>query len=92
MLEDYIKPRFEVFDKPYLQVILGAVCIFLSVIVTMPLFLSNLLPGLALTLIAVGLVERDGLLISLGMAFGIICSILIIFIWFNIFNIFIKFG
>jgi len=84
--EKYIKPRYELFDRAFFQIILGCVCLLLSVIVAMPIFLSNFLPGIALTIISVGLIERDGLLIAIGMGFGILCGILILLIWMAIFN------
>jgi hypothetical protein len=85
-MEHYLKPRIEVLDKPFFQSILGCVCVLLSVIIAMPLFLSNFLPGTALTLIGIGLIERDGLLISIGVVFGIVSSFIILALWTTLFN------
>ena len=85
-IENSLKPRMEFLDKPFFQSILGCVCVLLSVIIAMPLFLSNFLPGIALTLIGIGLIERDGLVILIGVAFGIVSSFLVLAMWTTLFN------
>jgi hypothetical protein len=46
----------------------GAVCLILAVIITLPVPLGHMLPGTAISLLALGLIERDGLAIGIGVA------------------------
>jgi hypothetical protein len=55
-------------DRPFVQV-LGAVCLVLALILMLPIFLGNLFPGIAVALIAIGLIERDGVFVLLGLPF-----------------------
>jgi hypothetical protein len=58
--ERLLKPRLSVFVKDRAQNIIGAVCLVLAVILMLPIPLGNILPAAAISLIALGLLERDG--------------------------------
>ena len=51
--------------------IVGALMLIPSASILVPLPLTNSVPGLGITIAAVGLVERDGLLIILGLLIGL---------------------
>ena len=46
----------------------GAVCLILAVIITLPVPLGHMPPGAAISLLALGLLERGGLAIGIGLA------------------------
>jgi hypothetical protein len=48
--------------------LIGMVCLYLSLILFLPLPLVNAPPGICLALIALGLIQHDGLLIGAGLA------------------------
>lgn len=50
---------------------LGALALVLAIVVTLPIPLGNMLPAFAICLIALGVLERDGLWAGLGVAVGL---------------------
>ncbi len=64
-LERLSKPRMEFLaDSGRL---IGLVCLFLSVVIALPIPFGNLVPAVCLGLIAFGMVERDGLIVAVGL-------------------------
>ena len=45
----------------------GAICLVLAIIITLPIPLGHMVPGAAISLLALGLIERDGLVVAFGM-------------------------
>jgi hypothetical protein len=66
-LEKICKPRFAVVTEPIGKILIGIVIFALGVIMILPIpFLGNMPPGFAATLIAIGMTERDGLIVLIG--------------------------
>ncbi|MET0545841.1 MAG: exopolysaccharide biosynthesis protein, partial [Caulobacterales bacterium] len=55
-------------EGPAVQV-LGAFCLMLGLILMLPIFLGNLFPGIAIALMAIGLIQRDGLFVLMSTPF-----------------------
>jgi hypothetical protein len=51
---------------------LGAFCLLLAAILALPIPFGNMLPALAITLIALGVLERDGLWVLIGTVTGFV--------------------
>ena len=65
-LEQYMKPRHGWFCTPRADRIVGAACFMLAILLFLPIPFASLLPALALSLFALGLVKRDGIFIAGG--------------------------
>lgn len=65
-LEQYMKPRHGWFCTPRADRIIGAACFMLAILLFLPIPFASLLPALALSLFALGLVKRDGIFIAGG--------------------------
>ena len=52
--------------------LLGFVVVALALVIMLPLPFSNLPPAIALTCLSLGILERDGLLIGIGLVCAII--------------------
>jgi hypothetical protein len=65
-VEQYVKPRHEWFCTPRADRLVGAACFVLAVLLFLPIPFASILPALALSLFALGLVKRDGILIAGG--------------------------
>jgi hypothetical protein len=66
-LERFCKPRFAIVTDPVGKVLIGIVLFALGVIMILPIpFLGNMPPGFAASIIAIGMTERDGLIVLLG--------------------------
>lgn len=72
-------PRLLFLSTPIAERIVGGVlCIFCASILT-PLPSTNTVPGFAVALSSFGLMERDGLLIALGLVIGVMWVSLLVF-------------
>ena len=55
----------------------GLACLILSIILFLPIPLGNMLPSVAIAIIALGLLERDGLWILVGLATAVLSVIVV---------------
>lgn len=66
-LERLCRPRWAWLTTRLGRSCIGAIVVVLAIILLLPIpFLGNMPPGLAISILALGLIERDGLVISLG--------------------------
>ena len=71
-LERVLKPRFGfVVTSDLAERAIGLVTFFLSLVLFLPIPLNNMLPAAAISCIALGLAERDGLAVGVGYVLGI---------------------
>ncbi|EYD77647.1 Exopolysaccharide synthesis, ExoD [Rubellimicrobium mesophilum DSM 19309] len=68
----FTAPRLSVLGDPIAERLIGAFCLILSIVLVLPVPLGNMLPGIAICLIALGVLERDGFWIGGGIAVGAI--------------------
>lgn len=70
--EKITKPRFKFMTTHYAERILAIFIILFSAIIALPGPGTNGVPGLCVALIALGIIERDGLLATLGVVLGVV--------------------
>lgn len=75
--ERYLRPRLLPLTTRSAERLLGGFCAFLALLVALPIPLGNMLPALAISIIAIGMVERDGAWIIGGLCVGIASIILV---------------
>jgi hypothetical protein len=63
-LERLSRPRFQIVLRS--ERVLGLICRYLSVLLLLPIPLMNAWPALCLVAIALGMIQRDGLMVSVG--------------------------
>ncbi len=66
-LELIARPRVSWLAGDWTIAPIGAICLLLAVIITLPVPLGHMLPGAAISILALGLLERDGLVVGLGL-------------------------
>lgn len=71
-LERLVKPRILWLSGRWSRIPLGLVCFALAAIITLPVPLGHFLPGLAICVLALGLMERDGLVIGTGVCVSLV--------------------
>lgn len=76
-LERLMKPRWLGLSGKAGERVFGVFCLLLAVVLTLPIPLGNLLPAVAIAFMALGMIERDGLLILFGSLIGCIGLVLI---------------
>jgi hypothetical protein len=65
--EKLLKPRAPVLVRPPVEYFVGLVCLVLAAVLMLPIPLGNTLPALAISLLALGVLERDGVWIGIGL-------------------------
>lgn len=65
--ERMLRQRWWPLVSPGAERVLGFVCLMLAVLLSLPIPLGNLLPATAICIIALALLERDGLWVILGL-------------------------
>lgn len=74
-LERLLKPRLSCLLGTVQDRLMGIACLGLAVFMFLPIPLGNLLPAMALTAFALGLMERDGLLVLCGWLLTAACVV-----------------
>jgi hypothetical protein len=59
--ERMLQPRWTWLALPPMEYAIGAVCLALAMVLVLPIPLGNMLPALAISLLALGILEQDGL-------------------------------
>lgn len=75
--ERLMRPRFEFLAKPPAEYLVGAVCLVLSIILFLPIPLGNMLPAFTICVLALGVLERDGVWIGIGLACAIAAVVIV---------------
>lgn len=81
--ERIIKPRFFSGNR-LIERVLGLFALILALIVFLPIPLGNMGPSLALALMGLGLTERDGLLMGVGVIIGFAFSVVVSYVGYEI--------
>jgi len=72
-VERYIRPRFAPLSDPRLDRMHGTLALILAIMVTLPIPVFNIPPSIGLVLLAVGMLQRDGIFILASYATGAWC-------------------
>lgn len=75
--ERLLRPRWSVFVGYGAERVLGAVCLVLAAVLVLPIPLGNMLPAFAICIIALGVLESDGVWVLTGIVTGIASLILV---------------
>jgi len=78
--ERFIRPRLWPQRARLFERGLGVVALILAIIVFLPIPAGNLGPSYALALMGIGLVERDGLTILIGLVIGVVFSVILAYV------------
>jgi len=75
--EKLLKPRASVLAMPPMEYVVGLVCLVLALVLVLPIPLGNMLPALAISLMALGLLERDGVWVSAGVIMAAVSMVVV---------------
>lgn len=70
--ERLLRPRLIGLTRPPMEYVVGIVCLLLSVLLALPIPLSNIAPAMAISLLALGVLERDGWWVLAGLAMAVV--------------------
>ncbi|MGU3494361.1 exopolysaccharide biosynthesis protein [Xanthobacteraceae bacterium A53D] len=75
--EALLRPRLGLMVHPVAERVVGLMCFILAVILILPIPLGNMLPALAISLMALGLLERDGVWTVLGLITAVLSIVVV---------------
>lgn len=75
--EKLLCPRLLPVTAPQVERVVGGLCLLLAVVLFLPIPLGNMLPAFAISVIALGILERDGVWILAGSAIGILSMVIV---------------
>jgi hypothetical protein len=93
-IEKYTKPRINFVKSVYCEQIVGFTCLISAISVAIPLPFTNAIPAFGITVMALGMLSRDGFVIIAGFLFSIlgliVAAAFIIASWVTIKYLFIQ--
>jgi len=76
-LERYSRPRLEIMRRGLAERLLGLFVVTLGLVLALPIWGGNMLPAIAVAIIGIGLMERDGIAVLAGCAMGVFSLVVI---------------
>lgn len=80
-LERVLRPRLSLFLSASAQRLIGAFMVLLSTLIMLPIPFANIVPALAIILMALGFLENDGLFILIGLGIGVLSILLVVVVY-----------
>ena len=80
-VENLSRPRLPLLTGDVADTVTGLICVVLALIMALPIPFGDALPGIALVLFALGMMQRDGVAILLGLLFTCACGLYLFLIW-----------
>jgi hypothetical protein len=75
--ERVVRPRALWLVNDWAKIPIGLICLVLAAIITLPIPLGHVVPGTAICLLALGLMERDGVVIAVGFAAAVLALVIV---------------
>jgi hypothetical protein len=75
-VERLLRPRLQILSSRWAERLLGLAFLVLATIVALPIPGGNWPPAIAMALIAIGMIERDGLFVLIGLAVSVVAVVL----------------
>ena len=76
--ESVLRPRLPMLVSRLARRLLGLLVLLLAIILFLPIPFGNMLPAIAICVIALSLIEHDGLFVALGASLGVLS---VLFVW-----------
>jgi hypothetical protein len=76
-IERVFYPRMFFISVNIIERLVGIAFLLLGIVLSLPIPFGNLFPGFAIAFIAIGLMERDGVMMAAGLLFSIISCVAI---------------
>jgi hypothetical protein len=75
--ERLLRPRGSFLALPPMEYLVGLVCLLLAIVLVLPIPLGNIPPAIAISLMALGILERDGLWVLAGLMAAATSSVVV---------------
>lgn len=78
-MELLVRPRLAGLTQGVALRAVGAMCLVLALIIALPVPLGHLVPGAAISVMALSLIERDGVMMLIGLLIGALAFVVVAF-------------
>jgi hypothetical protein len=78
-IERLVRPRAVWVAADWVAIPVGLICLVLTIVITLPIPLGHVVPGVAITVLALGMIERDGIALAVGLTFAMLGLALVTF-------------
>ncbi len=85
--ERYIKPRLWPARSRLYERFIGLFALLLAIVIFLPIPLGNMGPAYSLALMGLGLTERDGIVVGIGVLIGAIFSVIVGYVGYEIIHL-----
>jgi hypothetical protein len=75
--ERLIRPRTSWLANDWARIQIGLICLVLAMIITLPIPPGHVAPGTAICLLALGHMERDGVVVGIGFAAAVVALVIV---------------
>ena len=75
--ERIVRPRAFWLANDWAKIPIGVICLVLAMIITLPIPLGHVAPGSAICLLALGFMERDGVVIGIGFVAVVLALVIV---------------
>jgi len=75
--ERIVRPRALWLANDWAKIPIGLTCLVLAMIITLPIPLGHVAPGTAICLLALGFMERDGVVIGIGFVAAVLALVIV---------------
>ena len=75
--ERLVRPRAFWLANDWAKIPIGVICLVLAMIITLPIPLGHVAPGSAICLLALGFMERDGVVIGIGFVAAVLALVIV---------------
>lgn len=76
-VERLLRPRMLFITSARGEQVIGGLCLVLAIVLSLPIPLGNMLPALAISLMALGVLERDGVWVVIGAIVGALSMVIV---------------
>ena len=76
--------------SPVRRSVLALFCVPLPIMLALPIPFGDLLPALTLIVLAFGLMQRDGIVVSLGLGGAVACGVYLALVWSAVTGLFVA--
>lgn len=80
-VENISKPRLNFLNESFFYCFFGFVIFFITAVLSIPLWLTNFVPAIAISLMALGLLMKDGLAVIAGTVLGLLWCVFLFFLY-----------
>lgn len=80
-VENLTRPRLSALTGPISEILMGVTCVFLALVMALPIPFGDMLPGIGLTFFALGVMQKDGIAVLIGMLGSLATVGYLILIW-----------